>query len=488
MKRTICSFLLCWIISSCIASSKADNPVILPAPTSFKTASGTCHITKLDRIRRVEDNSIPEEGYELKVNKKGVQITCSEDKGYRYALQTLGMVKEQFEGKKSLPCFEVKDQPRLKWRSFLLDSGRQYQQPQTIKKLLDLLFLLKINKFHWHLTEGLGWRLEIKKYPALTQKGAFVGRQAEQQGFYTQEEVKDLIRYAAERNIEIVPEIDMPGHSEAALVAYPQLSCFGDSVVVPEQGFTQHIFCAGKDSVLTFLKDVLDEVCELFPAEYIHLGGDEAPKGNWNKCSDCQQRIADLGLKDSHDLQLWFSAQMASYLKEKGKKVIFWGDVLYREGTTLPDNVTIHWWNWRGHKDLALKRATELGHPVIAGTNYCTYLNFPITPWRGYKQGRTFDISDIYGDNPSNIKDNPVIMGMSTALWTDDVVKESMIDQRILPRIFALSQQMWSKGEAVSFDDFMDQIRILQPFFESKGYEFGPALRSEVPADYSWEK
>lgn len=486
MKRIY--FLFFWW-ALVLSSVFAQSPVVIPVPLRYETGAEVCRFSKSNRIRRITDLSVAEEGYRLKVDKRrGVTITCSSDKGYRYGVQTLEVIKKQCTEESGIPCLEIADEPRLQWRSFLLDSGRQYQTPQTLKRLLDLLFELKINKFHWHLTEGLGWRLEIKKYPQLTRKGAYVGQGAEQHGFYTQEEVRDLIRYAAERNIEIIPEIDMPGHSEAALSAYPQYSCFGDSVTVPEWGFTQHIFCAGKDSVIGFLKDVLDEVCELFPTDYIHLGGDEAPKGNWDRCIDCQGRIARLGLKDSHDLQLWFSAQMAQYLKEKGKKAIFWGDVLYREGTTLPDNVVIHWWNWRGHKDLALKRATALGHPVIAGTNYHTYLNFPLTPWRRYGKERTFDMEDIFHNNPSYLPGNGAVMGMSVALWTDDVVKESMIDQRLLPRIFVLAQQMWGAYGEMSFNEFRDKIARIRPIFESKGYEFGPGVRSEVPADYRWDR
>ena len=321
-------------------------------------------------------------------------------------------------------------------------------------------------------------------------KGAYAAVGEEQQGFYSQEEIKALVDYAAARNITIVPEIDMPGHAEAALHSYPELGCFNRPVEIPKLGFTPNIFCAGKEHTLQFLKNVLDEICTLFPSPYIHLGGDEAPKDNWNKCPDCQKRITDLGLKNSHDLQLWFSAQMAEHLKSKGKKAIFWGDVVYNDGYPLPDNIVIQWWNYRGHKDLALRNALRHHYPVICSTNYYTYLNFPLTPWKGYEQARTFDLKDVYMDNPSykaTQESNPLIQGMGGALWTDDGVKEYMIDRRLFPRILALAEQMWHNGPLTDFDTFYQRILHKKEWFENRGYGFGPALTEETDNNYKWE-
>ncbi|GAA6466043.1 hypothetical protein K220099C10_18890 [Bacteroides thetaiotaomicron] len=360
----------------------------------------------------------------------------------------------------------------------MLDSGRQFQKVPTIKKYIDMASLLKMNRFHWHLTEGLGWRIEIKRYPELTRTGAFVGKGTEQQGYYSQEDIREIVKYAVDRNITIVPEIDMPGHAEAALSAYPELGCFGTPIEVPENGFTQNIFCAGKENTIAFLKNVLDEVCELFPSTYIHLGGDEALKGNWDKCPDCQQTIKKEKLKGSHDLQLWFSSQMADYLKAKGRKAIFWGDIVYEDGYPLPDNIVIQWWNWRGHKDLALKNAIRNGYPVICSTNCYMYLNFPVTPWKGYDKNRTFDLKDVYLHNPSyKTEENPLIIGMTCALWTDYGVTENMIDNRLFPRILAIAEQMWYKGELCSFDTFYNNVLQKKNWFNNQGFQFGPALK-----------
>lgn len=439
-------------------------------------------------IRFTADKSLSPEAYTLLITPKYLEVRAAGNAGFFYAVQTLKQWVKNDKDQLTFACVTINDRPRVGWRSFLLDSGRQYQKVSTIKKYIDMAAMLKMNYFHWHLTEGLGWRLEIKRYPSLTQRGAFVGKGPEQQGFYTQEEVKEIIRYAADRSIIVVPEIDMPGHSEAAIFSYPELGCFGDTIKIPKQGFTQNIFCAGKPSTVTFLKNVLDEVCSLFPSEYIHLGGDEAPKGNWNRCPNCQQVIKDKQLGNSHGLQRWFSSEMATYLKSKGKKAIFWGDVVYQDGPQLPDNVVIHWWNFIGHKDKALKEGIARNHPVVCGTNYYTYLNFPVTPWRGYAKGRTFDMKDIYQNNPSYIKEeNPLILGMSCALWTDDGVTEEMIDRRLFPRIFVLAEQMWHRGDMEGFDTFYLKVQQKKTWFEKQGFRYGPALRDSTDTHYKWD-
>ena len=441
-------------------------------------------------IRWMTDSSLPPEGYRINISPRQMVIAASDKRGFTHAVQTLRQWVTGSTGILTFACADISDSPRTPWRCFLLDSGRQYQKISTIKKYIDMVSLLKMNYFHWHLTEGLGWRIEIKQYPRLAQIGGSVGKGEEQQGFYTQKEIQEIIEYASERNISVVPEIDMPGHAEAALSAYPELGCFGQPVEVPQHGFTQNIFCAGKEEVLHFLKNILDEVCAIFPSPYIHLGGDEAPKGNWDKCPDCQKRIAAMNLKDSHDLQLWFSAQMADYLKSKGRKAIFWGDVVYHDGYPLPDNIVIQWWNYRGHKELALRNAIKHHYPVICSSNYYTYLNFPVTPWRGYTNTRTFDLKDIYQNNPSdkaiNQKD-PLILGMTCALWTDDGVTERMIDRRLFPRILALAEQMWYQGERLDFTRFHQNILQRKEWFEQMGFEFGPALKSEVKKGYQWD-
>lgn len=429
---------------------------IFPTPHKMKLTGG---VSRCAEIRCVEDKRIPKDGYAIRITGRRITIRCSSAGGALYARQTLDMLKAD-----GAPRCVIKDYPRCAWRGLMLDSGRQYQRIGTVKEMLDLMFELKMNVFHWHLTEGLGWRLEIRQYPELTSKGACVGDGLEQQGYYTQDEVREIVKYAAERNITVVPEIDIPGHAEAALFSYPEYGCFGEPASIPETGFTDCIFCAGKDATLDFLKNVLDEVCDLFPSDYIHLGGDEAPKGNWDRCPDCQSRIEELGLKDSHELQLWLSEQMALYLKSKGRKAIFWEDVIGAAEYPLPDNVVIQWWNYRRNRDANYRKAIEKGHQVICSPNYYTYLNFPETPWRGYGKDRTFSLEDAYMRNPADTalsENNPLTLGMECALWTDYGLTEDMLEDRLFPRIYSLAELMW-RGRALPFEEISDRIITLE--------------------------
>lgn len=453
-------------------------------------------VSKANIVLSTENDlkNLGDEGYELEISNKKIKISANSNVGLFYGVQSLlQLFPAEIQAGKSfnlkgfkLPGIKVTDKPKYSWRSFMLDSGRQYQTPDFIKKYLDHMAMLKMNVFHWHLTEGQGWRIEIKKYPKLTEVGSQVAAGEEQQGYYTQEEIRDIVAYAKARHIMVVPEIDVPGHSEAALIAYPEYTCFKKA---PESvmAFSSQLFCGGSENTYQFLEDVFTEVCDLFPAEYIHIGGDEAPKADWDKCPVCQKKIKEEGLKNSHDLQLYFTKRLANFLGKKGRKVICWGDVVYHDGTELPDNIVVCWWNWRGHKDQALKNAIKRGHEVICNTNYYTYLNFPLTPWSKYNVQRTFDLKTTYEHNPSDLKNpDPLVLGMSTCLWTDWNVKESMIDQRVFPRIYSIAEQMWNCGERLPFDDFYKRVQEKYPLLKLKGINYGPAMKEEIPEGYKW--
>lgn len=444
---------------------------------------------------KLKQNNLGREGYELSIKKNRIEIRSNTSAGSFYGIQSLlQLLPYQVQSQKNFHLvgtringLEVVDKPKYQWRSFMLDSGRQYQSLEFIKRYLDHIAMLKMNVFHWHLTEGQGWRIEIKKYPKLTEIGSQVAHSKEQKGYYSQQEIKDIVDYAKRLHITVVPEIDVPGHSEAALIAYPEMTCFKETPKSVME-FTPYLFCGGREETYEFIQGILDEVCELFPSEYIHLGGDEAPKDHWNKCTDCQNKIRHENLQNTHNLQLYFSSRLTKYLKTKGKKVIFWGDVVYNEGYSLPDNVIIHWWNWRGHKDLALKNAIKRGHQVICNTNYYSYLNFPLTAWSKYNDDRTFDMRMVYDHNPSDLRDShELVIGMGTCLWTDWYVQEYMIDRRVFPRIFALSEQMWSCSERLPFEQFYDKVQEKYPLLNSLGIDYGPALKEEVPANYQWD-
>ncbi|NQZ60043.1 MAG: family 20 glycosylhydrolase [Lentisphaeraceae bacterium] len=281
----------------------------------------------------------------------------------------------------------ISDKPKYGWRSFMLDSGRQFHTIAFIKRYLDLMAFHKLNTFHWHLSENFGWRIESKKYPKLHEIGSKVGKEKEMQGYYTQAEIRDVVKYAAERHITIVPEVDIPGHSEAAMISYPELTCFGK--VVPGKGYSKNIYCGGKDFTYKFTKDILEEICEIFPSPYIHVGGDEAPKDNWEKCKDCQEKIKENNLGNTHNLQIHLMNYLAGVLRAQGRKAICWDDVLPSgkskkkkgknlEGQTpqLLDNIVIAWWHGHGSNKTLIK-AVKAGHQVIR--SFVTQLNLHIS-------------------------------------------------------------------------------------------------------------
>jgi hexosaminidase len=440
-------------------------------------------------------DSLGDEGYLLDVTDDSILIRASQREGFFYAVQTIlqllspEIVRPQKSDRTSwsIPAVTIRDLPKYRWRSFMLDSGRQFQTVEFVKRYLDVLAQLKINVFHWHLTEGQGWRIEIKKYPRLTEIGSRVATGEEQQGYYSQEDIRQVVAYARQRCITVVPEIDLPGHSEAALRAYPEFSCSGQAPQTVME-FTPHLFCGGSEATYNFIQDVLTEVCDLFPGNYIHLGGDEAPKDVWDTCAVCKARIVQEGLKNSHELQIYFSTRVAAMLKRHGKKCILWGDVLEQSGPRLPENVVIYWWNYRKKRDAAFAEAIRMGYPVICGTNYYTYLNFPVTPWSHYLADRTFDARQAYELNPSDMEHpSPLVLGMGACLWTDWYVKMRMIDQRVFPRLLVLAEQMWSKGKKPPFEEYLLRMRRFYPRLEAQGIEYGPALKEDVPEGYRWE-
>jgi N-acetyl-beta-hexosaminidase len=419
------------------------------------------------------EKDLGEAGYQLEVAESGVVIRSNTEAGKYHALVSLKQLAGlSTDGK--IQCVKIEDQPKYGWRSFMIDSGRQYQKMETIKGLLDRMALLKMNVFHWHLTENDGWRVEIRKYLKLTEVGAFVADGPEQHGFYTQDDIREIVAYAAERHIMVVPEIDVPGHSNAALAAYPELTCTGEPPK-DSAGFSPYLFCGGRESTFEFLVDVFDEICELFPAPYIHIGGDEAPKKEWDKCPECQAKIKALGLKDSHEMQIELTNRLAKHLKTKGRKAICWGDVVTYPGQELEDNVVVHWWNYKRNKDKALREGIKRGLPVIANPNMYTYLNFPQKhTWRKYAANRLFDFQTCYEKNPGDVQnptaeEHKALLGMGTCLWTDHGLTEEWLDRRIYPRVFAMAEQMWSTAERLPYAEFRARTYARQAWLAEQG-------------------
>ncbi|MDE7336704.1 MAG: beta-N-acetylhexosaminidase, partial [Clostridia bacterium] len=305
--------------------------------------------------------NIANEGYEIKRGKDEITIGAATDSGAFYAQVTL----RQMMDSEGAIWADVKDSPKYPYRGFMLDCSRHFWRKEKIKQLLDVMADVKMNVFHWHLSDDQGWRAEIKKYPLLTQKGTIRRSSAlyhpsedlskkitkdEKYGegmFYSQDDMKEIVAYAAKRHIEVVPEIDMPGHMVAAISCYPELSCRGeDAEVSCRYGVMDNICCCGKDATYDFAKDVIDELCEIFPGRYFHIGGDEAPKTRWKQCPDCQKKIKELGLKDENALQGYFNIQIAKYLKSKGKRMIGWNEILDARDIMDKDIVAQWWWKY----------------------------------------------------------------------------------------------------------------------------------------------
>ena len=426
---------------------------------------------------KIDDFVKNEEGYELEVENNNIIIRAKNSKGAFYAVQSLlQLLPIKFNGLAIvIPCLEIQDQPQFKYRGMHLDVGRHFFSVDFIKKYIDLIARLKMNTFHWHLTEDQGWRIEIKKYPKLQEIAAFrnqtlVGHYNDQPhqfdgkqygGFYTQEQIKEVVAYAKIRQVTIIPEIEMPGHSQAAIAAYPSLGCSGEQVdVATKWGVFDEVYCP-KESTFKFLEDVIDEVVVLFPGKYIHIGGDEAPKTNWKKCTHCQELIKKEGLKDEHGLQSYFIARMEKYINLKGKQIIGWDEIL--EGGLAPNATVMSWQGTSG----AVQAAKE-GHDVILTPGSHCYFdhyqsdneNEPLAI------GGFLPLEKVYDFNPIpeelTKQESRFVLGAQGNVWTEYMQTEKEVEYMVFPRIVALSEVVWSSPENKNYIDFINRLEQYQ--------------------------
>ena len=423
------------------------------------------------------DSISNEEGYELKIGENSILIASKNSKGAFYAVQSLlQLMPIKSNGLAiAIPCLELQDEPQFKYRGMHLDVGRHFFSVDFIKKYIDLMARLKMNTFHWHLTEDQGWRIEIKKYPKLQEIAAFrnetlVGHYNNQPhqfdgkkygGFYTQEQIKEVVAYANTRQVTIIPEIEMPGHSQAAIAAYPALGCTGEQAeVATKWGVFDEVYCP-KESTFKFLEDVIDEVVTLFPGKYIHIGGDEAPKTNWKRCAHCQRLIKEKGLKDEHGLQSYFIARMEKYINSKGKQIIGWDEIL--EGGLAP-NATVM--SWRGTSG-AIEAAKE-GHDVILTPGSHCYFdhyqsedeNEPLAI------GGFLPLEKVYHFNPIpkelTEEESKYVLGAQGNVWTEYMKTEKQVEYMAFPRAVALSEVVWSSPENKNYSDFINRLEQYQ--------------------------
>ena len=383
------------------------------------------------------------------------------------------------------PAVRIKDRPRFPWRGLMLDTGRHMFAPAFIKRLIDLMALHKLNVFHWHLTEDQGWRIEIKKYPRLTEIGAWrnisplPGEMEAPDGqpyggFYTQAQIREIVAYAASRFITVVPEIEMPGHAMAALASYPELGCTGGPYAVRTSwGIAKDVFCAGNEQTFAFLEDVLGELLALFPGEFIHIGGDESPKERWKACPKCQAAMQAHGLKDEEQLQSYFVQRIERFLNARGRRMIGWDEIL--EGGLAP-NATVM--SWRG-MDGGLA-AVQAGHDVVmTPTSHC-YLDYPQTQaldpslpkWMAHNTlEKVYEFEPVPGGlSPA---ESAHVLGGQGNLWTEFVPTEQRAEYMLFPRAAALAERWWSEAAARDFQDFSKRLGTgLLPHLESLGVNF----------------
>lgn len=452
-----------------------------------------------------QPNDAVAEAYSLKVNQNTIEISGASEAGIFYGIQTLRKATPITEGNVIYPPVEIEDRPRFGYRGMMLDVARHFEPVDFIKKYIDLLALHHINRFHWHLTEDQGWRIEIKKYPRLTEIGSVrnetvIGKNSGKYdgkphgGFYTQSEIKDIVKYGQERYITIVPEIDLPGHMLAALAAYPQLGCTGGPYEVAKTwGVFDDVLCPGNDSTFVFLEDVLTEIMDLFPSEYIHIGGDECPKVRWEKCPKCQARIKQLGLKSDarhskeHYLQSYVTERIEKFLNDHGRKIIGWDEIL--EGELAP-NATVM--SWRGMQGGI--QAAQMGHDVImTPTDYC-YFDYYQTSDADNEPlaiGGYLPLEKVYGFDPVPDMLTPGqkkhIVGVQANLWTEYIATPEQVEYMTVPRLAAMSEVQWTSAGEKNYADFLTRLPRLMALYNLSGYNCAKHIfdiKSDLNADF----
>ncbi|MFD1628250.1 beta-N-acetylhexosaminidase [Pseudopedobacter beijingensis] len=431
------------------------------------------------------------EGYGLKVKPEGVVISASQAHGVFYGVQSLvQLIRNSSEGK--ILGVEIYDKPRFAWRGMMLDVGRYFYSTEFIKKLIDNLAVYKINTFHWHLTEDQGWRIEIKKYPELVKKAAWrsetlfgIGLDKNwidknpHGGYYTQEEIKDVVRYAQSKFIAIVPEIEMPGHSSAVLAAMPQLSCIGGPFQVPGKfGVLKEVYCAGNEETFRFLEDVLTEVAELFPGSIIHIGGDECPKDRWKVCPKCQERIKKEGLKDEHELQSYFIKRIEQFLLTKNKNIIGWDEIL--EGGLAPNAMVM---SWRGTKGGIA--AAKMKHDVVMSPNTHLYFDYyqgepDLEQPYGRVRALPLPIQKVYDYEPIPLEldkeEAKYVKGLQANVWTELLHTQEAVEYMIFPRITAVAEVGWTSASSKNWSDFARRLENEWSFYEKEDVNYARTI------------
>ncbi len=490
-----------------IAKLADDIYICTGKVNSLAAATGVNYGTPIESLKGIfflKDPTLAPEEYKIEVGTRAMKVTASDTNGFLYAIATFRQMlpvdvyaARQIKDKLPIPCCTIQDKPRFSYRGLELDCARHFYSVDQVKRLLDVMAMYKLNRFHWHLTEDQGWRLEIKKYPLLTEIGAF--RSGTQQtyergkndgkrygGYYTQEQVKEIVEYAGKLGIIVIPELDLPGHMLAAMASYPWLGCTGGPYQVwTRWGVSDQVLCVGKEKTFEFLFNVLDEICELFPSEYIHIGGDECPKKEWDRCPACTAKMDELGLVSDdkgtrgQKLQNYVTKRVQDYLAAKGRKIIGWDEILEGE---LAEGATVM--SWRGTTGGI--KAAGLGFDVIMSpTTYC-YLDYKQGTTEkddlagaGYpKKGKVYDAKNLYSYEPLDGFDDASaahILGVQGNIWTEYIRNEDQLYFMVIPRLQALSEVQWTIPANRNYDNLVRKMQAYHfKVMDAFGYNYRP--------------
>ena len=463
---------------------------VIPQPVSVKYFDGVFQSEGLVEPMITIDKNIlfdgygGDEGYRLIIQKDRIIIEAAADAGVFRARQTLRQLElsEFKDGMFVLPCAEITDYPRFIWRGFMLDCSRYFFTVPFIKKILDLLALHHINKFHWHLSDDQGWRLSVEKYPLLTEIGSLRKDRRRKwpplgAEFYTKQEIREIVEYASARHIEVIPEIDLPGHTSSVLSSYPGLGCTGGPYRVEDRfGIFKEVLCAGNDQIFDLAAAVFDTLAELFPSKLVHIGGDEVMPNRWKKCPKCQKRLGELGLKKTGELQSWITQKLISLLAERGKTAIGWDEILDdSEKFKLQKDAVVM--SWRGAKGGI--RASGLGHKVIMSPNtegcYLDYKHIDTAEEPGQTFGGAASVHMSYSFDPVTPEmsedDAQNILGGQCNLWSELIYAGKIAEYMIFPRLCAIAESVWTQKENKNFEDFASRLDVHRKRLDSLGIQ-----------------
>ncbi|GHU32632.1 hypothetical protein FACS1894172_09610 [Spirochaetia bacterium] len=427
------------------------------------------------RILCTKVDSLPDESYRITIDPEQVQIAAGAGAGMYHGLQT---IRQLFLSGQPVPCAYIEDYPRFHWRGFMLDTSRHFYTVPFIKKLIDVLSLHHINRFHWHLTDDQGWRLPVPAYPLLTEIGSKrvkcrPVREHRAGGFYTEEEIRDIVEFAGNRHIEVIPEVDLPGHASAILASYPGLGCTGGPYRVEDRhGIFEDVLCAGNDAIFDLAAAVFDTLAGLFPSRYVHIGGDEVLFNRWDHCPKCQKRLQETGLSSARELQSWITVRLARMLNERGKIPIGWDEVLEdTDRYRLPQDAVIM--SWRGTE--GGEKALEQGHPVIMTPNtagcYLDYKHYEDPEEPGHIGVTT--IFDSYMLDPAQgiaPEYAESILGAQCNLWSELIYAGRIAEYMIFPRICAAAEAFWTPAGQKDFDNFSSRLPVHQKRLDRLGF------------------